>query len=148
LGLARPDGRGDCVPPHRFTALCSQVRRSCSLNFFDRSYSLSHVHSASFSGYSLLKCAPELKTRLVFDETKQPGEFPECTSAVLMFFSSNLLIRLEVFWMKGRKASGLSDQMWRTKEPSASLKIFISKNGKRPSFLGVHSEVYIIVLPV
>jgi len=70
-------------------------------------HSLSHVHSASFSGDSVLKCAPELKTRLVFEEKKQPGEFPEFTSAVLMFFISTLLMRLAVFWMKGRKVSGL-----------------------------------------
>jgi len=75
--------------------------------FFRSMYSLSHVHCASFAGDSVLICAPELKTPVVFDETKQPGEFPECTFAVLMFFSSTLLMRLEVFWMKGRKSSGL-----------------------------------------
>lgn len=45
-------------------------------------------------------------------------------------------------------ASRLSDLLWRPKESSASLKMFISKNGKRPYFLGLHSEVYIFVLPV
>jgi len=34
LELERPDGRGDCFPPNRFTVLYSQVWRSCSLNFF------------------------------------------------------------------------------------------------------------------
>jgi len=116
-------------------------------------YSLSHIHSASFSGDSVLICAPELKILVVFDETKLPGEFPECTFAVLMFFSSTadavgsvLDGGQEGFWLAA--TSRLSDLLWRPKEPSASLKIFISKNGKGPSFLGHLSEVYIIVLPV
>jgi hypothetical protein len=75
--------------------------------FFRSMYSLSHVHSASFSGDSVLECAPKLKTPVVFEETKKPGEFSECTFTVLMFFSSAVLMRLEVFWMKGRRASGL-----------------------------------------
>jgi len=107
LELRRPDGRGDCFPPNRFTTLYSQIWWSCSLNFFRSMHSLSHIHSASFSGDSVLKCAPKLKNRVVFDETKHPDEFPECTSAVLMFIISTLLMRLAVFWVKGRKASGL-----------------------------------------